>query len=102
MGFHKHTFVIRTIPIAGREIDYKTGWANEDYTVGFAKTLNGKAWTATDIASGLSICVFPTRQACLDWIDEHAEMIAERMTEPAYVQRVMEFKILLEKEMASL
>lgn len=98
MGFHKHTFPIRMIDAAEKPIEIVTGWTNEDYTIGFHKVYKGKKWAATDLYTGTYYTVQETRQKCMDWIAANQDTIKEKMESPAYIQRVMEFKTLLEKE----
>lgn len=99
MGFHKHTFPIRMIDAAPNSIEVVTGWANEDYTVGFYKVRNGKAWAATDLYSGMRICTCETRKACVEWCEQNEQKINERIDAPEYVWRVAQFRILLEEEL---
>lgn len=102
MGFHKHTFPIRQIAETEKPIEIVTGWANEDYTIGFHKVYTGRKsweqWAATDLYTGTYLTIQKTRQKCLDWIAENQKLIKERKEHPFYAQRVMEFKVLLEKE----
>ena len=102
MGFHKYTFPIRQIEATGEPIKVVTGWTNEDYTIGFHKVYKDKRWAATDLYTGTYYTIQDTRQKCLDWIAAHQDVVKEKMESPAYIQRVMEFKRLLEKEMEEL
>lgn len=104
MKFHKFTFPIRMIDAyCKREdvfVEVVTGWANEDYTIGFHKVRNGKAWAASDLVSGLRICTFETRKACAEWVEKNARFIEDKRCDPVYIKRVMEFKerLIAEKE----
>lgn len=102
MGFHKHIFPIRMIDAYGERfgtlIEVVTGWANEDYTIGFHKVRNGKAWAATDVYSGMRIVTKPTRRECFEWVEQNKNKISNKMSDLLYYQRVMEFRDLLRAE----
>lgn len=106
MGFHKHSFPIRMIDSYkkrnGTVIEVVKGWSNEDYTIGFHKVKNGKAWAASDCFSGMRIVTKPTRKECAEWIETNKDLITKKMETLQYVQRVLEFKELLQKEMERL
>lgn len=95
MGFHKYLFLTRMIEQYPNAVVAVTGWANEDYTIGFHKIMNGKAWAATDIFSGLRICKGKTRKECVEWVLNNKNRIEERMKEEEYQERVREFQFLL-------
>ena len=103
MGFHKYEFPIRQIDAAEEPIKIVKGWANDDYTIGFHKVCTKRKsweqWAATDLYTGTYITVQKTRQKCLDWIAENQKIVAEKMQEPFYTQRVMEFRELIKKEL---
>lgn len=103
MGFRKHTFPIRLIDKAEKPIKIVSGWVNDDYTIGFHKICTKRQgwtkWAATDLYSGTCITIQKTRRECVEWIENNKELIEKTMNEPWYIQRVMEFKKLLEKEM---
>lgn len=103
MGFHKHTFPIRMIDAAEKPIEIVTGWANEDYTIGFHKVCTKRKsqtqWAATDLYSGTRIVTKKTRRECVEWIEQNEKKIKNTMEEPWYINRVREFKELIEKEM---
>lgn len=102
MGFHKHTFPIRLIDKAEKPIKIVNGWANDDFTIGFHKVFTKRKswqqWAATDLYTGTCITIQKTRTECLKWIVEHQDVINDAMEQPWYLQRVFEYKQLLEKE----
>lgn len=102
MGFRKATIALQMIDAAENAIEYASGWLSEDGTIGFHHTSNGKRWVATDIASGARICTGATRKECAAWCEENAQKIENRKSEPFYIQRVMEFRDLLRKELENL
>ena len=103
MGFRKHTFPIRLIDKAEKPIKIVSGWANDDYTIGFhkicTKRKSWEKWAATDLYTGTYLTIQKTRRECVEWIENNQKIIAEKTAEPFYTQRVMEFKKLLEAEM---
>lgn len=101
MGFHKHTFPIRMIAAAPNAIEIVSGWVNEDYTIGFHKIRNGKAWAATDVYSGTRIYTGKTRKECAEWIKQNQERIDNCMSEFRYINLVMQFRELIRKELKS-
>lgn len=100
MGFHKYSFPIRLVETADADLEVVTGWANDDYTLGFHKSYKG--WTATDLVSGLRICYCETRKGCLEWIVKNEKKVEERREDPVYIMRVMEFRDLIKKELERL
>lgn len=100
MRFTKHTFPIRMIDAAPNPIEIVSGWRLGE--IGFHRSSNGKAWIASDLMSGMRICTGATRKECAAWCEENAQKIEDRKLEPFYIQRVMEFRDLLRKELENL
>lgn len=78
------------------EIEVVDGWTTGE-SLGLHKNILGK-WVLTDLFTGTRIVVRGTRDACIDWYKENSKMVYDTMQEPWYIQRVMEFRALLEKE----
>lgn len=95
-NYHQHRFPIRNI--CDPEIEIVQGWADTTYTFGFHKNVNGK-WTITDLYTGTRIVSRGTRDACLDWVYDNWKKIEDAMQEPWYIQRVIEFRNMLKKEL---
>lgn len=101
MGFHKYSFPIRMIDTYETPIKVVTGWVNEDYSIGFHKIRDGKAWVATDICTGTRFCTATTRKGCVEWINKNEQRIIKKREELSYIQRVLDFKEILKKELDS-
>ena len=74
MKFTKGKFWSQHIPECPERFQFHEGWIGE-YGVAFAKSKNGKTWTATDLATGMAICIYPTRKECAEWVEENIEKI---------------------------
>ena len=97
MGFTKYTFPIRMIDAAPNPIEVVSGWRLDD--IGFHHSLHGKNWVAVDLFSGMRICSYKTRKECAAWCEQNFQKLEEIMTEPWYIQRVMEFRELIIHEL---
>lgn len=78
MTFKKGAFWAQMIPEAPQQFEKREGWLSSDMSFGFAKTKRNK-WAATEIATGMLICVHSTRKACAEWIEAHMEEIQAQL-----------------------
>lgn len=94
MGFHKLTYPIAMIPAyvdrTGNQIEYRTGWTDENYQFGFFN--NGKSFTATDLRTGRVITNQKTRKACVEWIETNMVKLVALFATDKYAQWVEEFE----------
>ena len=102
MHFHKLIFPIRMITTAPRPVELVSGWRLDGTNIGFYRSSNGRMWIASDLISGTRICKFPTRRKCVEWCIENRKKINNRMNTAFYIQRVKEFRLLLEDELEDL
>lgn len=83
----KADFIIRLVPETEKNFKMVSGYVSDDGEIGYYK-YKGNVWAATDIRSGMLICMYKTRKECVAFVAENMERIMTGRSRDAYFNAV--------------